>query len=115
MIGLEDSSEGIESSIHMLKEVLSESPAGPTPICRHIELIAYEIAQIEGTLRANLQKAAIIITTDGECSDGSVADALKPLRNVSCCVCELLISHLNILTDSVSIATCYGDHSAVYR
>ena len=37
---------------------------------------------MEGQLRANGHKAAVIICTDGESSDGDVAAALKPLHNL---------------------------------
>eukprot|EP01038_Epipyxis_sp_PR26KG_P014527 gene14527-19504_t len=78
MIGLSDDNG---ESLRFLREVLQESPAGLTPICRQIDAIVKQINMIANELKANGQKAAVIITTDGECTDGSVVDALRPLRN----------------------------------
>lgn len=69
-------------SLKFFREVLSESPAGPTPLCMHIEAIVQCIQSVEHELRANGQKAVVMIATDGESSDGNVAEALRPLTNV---------------------------------
>ena len=66
-------------TIAFLREVLNDPPAGKTPLCSHINCIVAEISSIADTLRANKQKVAVIICTDGESSDGNVASALKPL------------------------------------
>lgn len=79
LVGLGD--DGGES-LKFLREVLSESPAGPTPLCMHIESIVQCIQSVEQELRANGQKAVVMIATDGESSDGNVAEALRPLTNV---------------------------------
>ena len=42
-----------------------------------------EVTAIADTLRAHRQKVAVIIATDGESSDGNVANAIEPLINVS--------------------------------
>jgi hypothetical protein len=79
IVGLGD--DGGES-LKFLREVLSESPAGPTPLCSHIEAIVQCIQSVENDLRANGQKAVVMIATDGESSDGNVAEALRPLTNL---------------------------------
>lgn len=61
---------------------MDEEPAGQTPLCSHINGVVKEITAIAETLRANHQKVAVIIATDGESSDGNVAQALQPLINV---------------------------------
>lgn len=53
---------------------------GSTPLCRHITEVIAQIKAIEDTLRANAQKAVVIIITDGEASDGDVMQALRPLQ-----------------------------------
>jgi hypothetical protein len=58
----------------------SSGPAGGTPLCRHINEIAAQVRGMEPQLRANGHRAAIIICTDGESSDGDVAAALRPLH-----------------------------------
>merc|ERR1719223_1681857 len=66
-------------SVTFLGEVLQEEPAGQTPLCAHIATIVAEITSVKDLLKANNQKAAVVICTDGESSDGNVADALRPL------------------------------------
>ena len=70
---------GGNDSLAFVKEVLSDEPAGQTPLCAHINAIVSQIITIKDILLANKQKAAVIICTDGESSDGDVAKALKPL------------------------------------
>lgn len=80
IVGL-DNDQG--ESLSFLKEVLRESPAGPTPLCSHIDAVVAQITSIADILREKNQKAAVVIATDGESSDGNVADALRPLTTVS--------------------------------
>ena len=58
------------------------TPSGGTPLCYHITSVVAIIRNIEPQLRANAQKATIIICTDGEASDGNVIEALRPLQNM---------------------------------
>src|SRR5690349_539140 len=46
------------------------NPSGGTPLCRHINEVAAQVRALEPQLRAHGHKAAIIIATDGEASDG---------------------------------------------
>lgn len=80
LVGLEDDHG---ESMKFLREVLSENPAGPTPLCTHISAVVSCIQSVENELRANGQKAVVVIATDGESSDGNVAEALRPLTDVS--------------------------------
>jgi hypothetical protein len=80
VVGLGDD-EG--ESYRFLREVMQESPAGPTPLCTHITAVVQSIVSIEKELRSSGQKAVVVIATDGESSDGNVAEALRPLTNVS--------------------------------
>lgn len=64
-------------------EVLDEEPAGQTPLCAHIRAIVRDVTPIADTLRFNRQKVAVVIATDGESSDGNLAEALQPLINVN--------------------------------
>ena len=41
-----------------------------------------QIRAAEAELRANGQKACVIIATDGESSDGNIAEAMAPLKNL---------------------------------
>ena len=53
---------------------------GGTPLCRHVTEVIDQIKALENVLRANAQKAVVIIITDGEASDGDVMQALRPLQ-----------------------------------
>jgi hypothetical protein len=65
-----------------LLKLLDGSPSGGTPLCRHIREAIAEIQAQEGELRRRGQKALLVIATDGESSDGNVADAMRPLKNL---------------------------------
>jgi hypothetical protein len=65
-----------------LQQVLSESPGGGTPLCFHIRQIIESIRGMEQQLRASRQMACVIIATDGESSDGDIAVAMAPLKNL---------------------------------
>jgi hypothetical protein len=62
--------------------VFEDSPSGGTPLCKHIREITAKIRSMEPQLRAAGQKACVMIATDGESSDGDVAEALRPLREL---------------------------------
>ncbi len=81
MIGLhhEDDVDGYA----FLEEVLGEDPAGSTPLCQQINAVVAAIQSMERELREYGQKATVVIATDGEATDGDVAEAMRPLQNVS--------------------------------
>lgn len=58
------------------------SPSGGTPLCRHVAEVINNIQSITPQLRQNGQKAVVIILTDGEASDGQVAQMLAPLQHL---------------------------------
>jgi len=66
----------------VLLSLLDQSPNGGTPLCRHINEVVQKICILEPQLRANRQRAVLVIATDGESSDGDVAQAMKPLRSL---------------------------------
>jgi len=67
---------------HMMQMLNNSSPSGATPLCRHIHEITAQIRTMEQQLRANGHKAVIVICTDGEASDGDLAQALAPLKSL---------------------------------
>lgn len=73
----------------------------------HIESVVYEIAQIADALRSHGQKVAVIISTDGESSDGNVAEALKPLINVSLLDPQQVVCPLNYFFSSRARCLCW--------
>ena len=48
----------------------------------YILYISIEISSIATELKSNNQKVMVMIATDGESSDGNVAEALRPLTEV---------------------------------
>ena len=65
-----------------LLALLDASPGGLTPLCRHIREVTEQIKLLETQLRANAQRAVIIIATDGESSDGDLLAAMRPLLSL---------------------------------
>ena len=79
-IGMNDSEEA--NRLAALNAILEGSPSGGTPLCRHIREVIVQIRAAEQELRANGQKACVIIATDGEASDGDLVSAMRPLKNL---------------------------------
>ena len=79
-IGMTDGEE--MTRLSTLNAMLDGSPSGGTPLCRHIREVVAAIRAAEQELRANGQKACLIIATDGESSDGNVAEAMTPLKDL---------------------------------
>lgn len=74
--------KNIDHNYQTLLGICNSSPNGTTPLCRHIFEITMEIRQYEHILRENSQLALIIISTDGEASDGDINEALRPLQQL---------------------------------
>lgn len=93
-------------SVELLMQAFSQGPSGGTPLCQHIREVTREIQEVEHSLRAAGQKACVIIATDGESSDGNVADALRPLKNLPCWVI------LRLCTDEEKIVQYWNNIDA---
>ena len=93
-----DPYEGPEG-VNTLNEAFSQMPNGGTPLCRHIREIEAQIRGYEAQLRASNQKAVIIIATDGEASDGDVASALRPLKDLPVWVIVRLCTNEDNIVD----------------
>jgi hypothetical protein len=81
-INMGDGSDVDGSKYQTFMNLLSQSPSGGTPLCQHIREVVSQITTMASELRANNQKACVIIATDGESSDGDIATALKPLEHL---------------------------------
>ena len=80
MIGTGGSDE--VNRFHTLMKAFENSPDGGTPLCRHIQEIISQIKPREQELRSKGQKACVVIMTDGQSSDGNIAKAMEPLKNL---------------------------------
>jgi hypothetical protein len=79
MVGCgDDGGQGLQ----LLLSVLDENPGGQTPLCRHLAEVVKQIQDIEHQLRSAGQKACVVIATDGESTDGDIAEAMKPLQDL---------------------------------
>lgn len=67
-------------------------------MCRHITEIVNQIRGIEAQLRANGDRAVVMIATDGEASDGNIAEALRPLHTLPCNVIVRLCTSEEVVT-----------------
>ena len=63
-----------------LMELFDAGPSGGTPLCQHINEVCSIVRRLEHSLKSSGQRASLIICTDGEASDGDVAQALRPLQ-----------------------------------
>ena len=77
MIGREG--EGDES-LTALRLALSTEPAGLTPVCKQIREVIESVKAMKAELEASNKIALLLIVTDGESTDGDVADMIKPLE-----------------------------------
>ncbi len=70
------------ANLQKMMGYLSNSPGNGTPLCRHVREVIAEIKNMEHHLRSTGQKALVVIATDGEASDGNVAEAMRPLKQL---------------------------------
>jgi len=79
-VGSNDASSVQELS--QIEKLVNSSPTGRTPLCAQIRDVCAEIAADAPLLRANGQRVCLVIASDGQASDGDVAEALRPLRDM---------------------------------
>jgi hypothetical protein len=112
MVGLgNDNKEGLEFT----KEVLDEEPAGQTPLCHHVNNVVKAIEAMAPDLRRLNKKAAVIIATDGESTDGKVSKALEPLRSLPafvvirlCTDQDSIVDYWNNIDQELGTYLCIG-------
>lgn len=74
-------------------------PKYMTPLCKHIREVVTQISEMSSDLIANGQKVKLIITTDGEASDGNIAQAMKPLKHLPVWVVVRLFTSSQTIND----------------
>jgi len=82
-----------------LLDYLEGSPNGGTPLCRHIREVTEKILLLTPELRRDGRKAVIVIFTDGRADDGSLVDAMKPLKQLPVTVVIRLCTDENNVID----------------
>ena len=81
-LGYPDESDRDSRNHDALLSSLNYMDGGGTPLCQHIRAVISSIRPIADELRSNGQKACLIIATDGESSDGDIAEAMRPLKDL---------------------------------
>lgn len=71
-----------EDERRQLESLCRTQPTGATPLCATIRTVVEEIRRLAPTLNAQHRRAVITIASDGEASDGDVAAALAPLKDL---------------------------------
>jgi hypothetical protein len=71
-----------EENVEQITSLLSTSPTGRTPLCRHINYVIEKIQAQSSELYSTNKKACLIIITDGEATDGDLGATMKPLHDL---------------------------------
>eukprot|EP00635_Sarcinochrysidales_sp_CCMP3193_P011947 CAMPEP_0118895934 /NCGR_PEP_ID=MMETSP1166-20130328/4046_1 /TAXON_ID=1104430 /ORGANISM="Chrysoreinhardia sp, Strain CCMP3193" /LENGTH=367 /DNA_ID=CAMNT_0006834985 /DNA_START=503 /DNA_END=1606 /DNA_ORIENTATION=+ len=76
------SSSSKAQQLKAVDELANAAPAGRTPLVGAVRRVVDDIAARRAELLAAGKRACVIIASDGEASDGDVAEALRPLRDL---------------------------------
>jgi hypothetical protein len=71
-----------EDDFPLIMQTIEGTPGGRTPLCQHIREVIAKVKLMEPALRSTNQKAAIIICSDGESSDGDITPLLRELHTL---------------------------------
>jgi hypothetical protein len=85
MIGT-STAEGDNDGIATLLSVFQQPTTGATPLCYHVIQVIDQITAAAPRLRAAGQKAAVVIATDGEPTDGNLAETMVALCDLPVCL-----------------------------
>ena len=92
-----------DDNLQQLFSAIERSPNGGTPLCFHISQLTITINNIQKQLQDNNQNAVIVICTDGEASDGSLEEFLRPLQSLPV---QIL---LRLCTDNEQVVKYWND------
>ena len=68
--------------VQAVQQSMSQSPNGGTPLCAHLRAVYDAVLANANQYRAEGKRALLVLATDGESSDGDVAQALRAFRNL---------------------------------
>ena len=71
-----------EKSMEEITTLLAIEPSGLTPLCKQLQGVIDTISDMQQQLRESGKKAWLLIITDGESTDGNVAEMLKSLQGM---------------------------------
>jgi hypothetical protein len=70
------------AEIEQVKKMLRTDPVGRTPLCAQISQVVSRVREEEARLRTQGLRAVVVVASDGQATDGNVADAMRPFREL---------------------------------
>jgi len=70
------------SEVQAIEQTLQGGPGGMTPLCAQIKEVIDRVRREEASLRAQGKRCLVVIASDGQASDGDVAEALRPMQDL---------------------------------
>jgi hypothetical protein len=71
-----------EAEMRDMRRLIQTSPTGRTPLCAKIREVVARVEAMAPALRAHGQRVVVTIASDGLSTDGSIADAMRPLQSL---------------------------------
>ena len=71
-----------EAEVVRVRSMLECGPSGQTPLCAAVRRVVDVVRRRAADLRARGRKACVVIASDGAATDGDVAAAMAPLRDL---------------------------------
>ncbi|KAJ8612848.1 hypothetical protein CTAYLR_002092 [Chrysophaeum taylorii] len=68
--------------LRCIDELIASTPTGRTPLCAQIRAVTAQVQAQKESLLATGKRACIIVASDGQATDGDLAQALAPLRSL---------------------------------
>ena len=93
---------GGRDELRDVDEMIASRPTGRTPLCAAVRAVSDDIFARRTELLHSGKRVAVIIASDGEASDGNVANALRPLRDLPCWVV------IRLCTDDDSVVSYWN-------
>jgi len=96
-VGGEASPEEVQ--LRQISDMVAAQPGGGTPLCKAVEQVVKDIRAQRGALERAGKRAHVVIASDGQATDGDVAKAMKPLRDLPCSVVVRLCTDEDSVVD----------------
>ena len=86
-------------TLNKVMEMLEAPPNGQTPLCRQVKEVIDQVKGMELRLRSMNKVALMIIITDGESTDGSLVELLKPYESLPLKIIVRMVTNERDLND----------------
>jgi len=84
--------------IAQVQEMLRTDPFGRTPLCEQLNQVVDRVKEEEARLRTQGLRALVVVASDGQATDGSISEAIRPFRDLPVCTV------IRLCTDEDSVA-----------